>query len=467
MTQESAKPVMRRGREEKEQHLLGRLEQKVEAVKTLKSLMERLTFDVTQQSLVEKLHDFYDEVKGKYPHLAEKLQQLTGLRQAIEGIQADLMNVYRTHGEEKIDALMKEAAVHGFDRMKIKDVEIVTAINDFQEEHEQYLVEIESLEEDQDLRFLTSLQYGIDHLVKKFQQIKAMKDDVIEVDTYCTDLLHVIPRDRDEFMRGIEDIEYSPLCVTIFMEAKTYEKFVGKDTSGVHMGRSPINIVKESGDEVDIAETVEHESIHAFVDEFLPPITSRDKYETDYWMKTLKIRVETLDELLAGDHNVGKSDDLTIQIPYFGTVANFIDSLHEEMIADLDRIEQLNIFADSSRETLLTTFTTAKSRSYQVMLALQELRKHAVHPLLKEKLQKLFEDIAWRLQKAASQMNHALLIGSELGSQMDVEALLVLLQPTQYYHLQRYLKHLHGKEAVKDTERRLEELYNPEWKKAA
>lgn len=467
MTQESAKPVMRKGHEEKEQHLLGRLEQKVEAVKTLKSMMERLTFDVTQQSLVEKLHDFFDEVKKKYPHLIEKLEQLTSLRQAIEGIQTDLENMYRTHGEAKIDALMKEAAVNGFERMKIKDVEIVTVINDFQEEHEQYLVEIESMEEDQDLRFLTSLQYGIDHLVKKFQQIKSMKNGRTEVGKYCAELLQVKPGDLSELMKGIEDIEFSPLCITIFMEAKAYEKFVGNDTSGVHMGGSPINIVKESGDEVDIAETVEHEAIHAFVDEFLPPITPREKYETDYWMKTLKIRIETLDTLLAGDHNVGQSEDLTIQIPYFGTVGNFIDSLHEEMIADLDRIEQLNIFADSSRATLLTTFTTAKSRSYQVMLALQELKKQAAHPLLKEKLQKLFEDIAWRLQKAASQMNHALLIGSELGSLMDIEALLVLLQPSQYYHLNRYLKHLHGKDAVRDTERRLEELYNPEWRKAA
>jgi hypothetical protein len=59
----------------------------------------------------------------------------------------------------------------------------------------------------------------------------------------------------------------------------------------------------------------------------------------------------------------------------------------------------------------------------------------------------MVESLNNKFQFAAFHMNHALLVGAELGSQFDVEALLLLLRPSQYELTKKYLIHLHGKDA--------------------
>ncbi|MFO0780459.1 MAG: hypothetical protein U0519_00995 [Candidatus Gracilibacteria bacterium] len=452
-------------REHERQQLLARLAAKVETIKKIRELMNGMTLEQSEHDVQKKLQTLYDEVKKQYPAKVDAVRRLMELEHIDLQLEYELEELEKTHGKEKIDAITKEIEAHGKEHMKIRDLEVVTRVRDIHEEREVNRYEAEELMKDDDIYFMNSLVNGMQQITSRFTVIKEQRENRRTVVESVARHLGLDATKIPELDRAITDIDCKPICINVSINPEYYEQSVNKDTAGLHFVGTTINLIKDVPDQLEYHETVNHEEIHAFVDGFLPPDAGDKNYKTEFWVDTLKARVEALNGMMEQGIPVDGEALLSREIPYFGNLAAFIDSLHEEMVADLDRIHTLNPYANIDEkafgEELLKTFTTARKRTWNVLLALQQLEKEsASHPDLKKSIKTLYREILSRLQKATYLMSHELTIASMTGKRTDIEALLVLLKPSQYHHLRRYLQHVLGKEKYEKTDAMLRETFS-------
>lgn len=452
-------------REHERQQLLARLTAKVETVKKVRELMNGMTLKQSEHDVQKKLQSLYDEVKKQYPEKVNAVRRLMELEHINLQLEYEREELEKTHRKEKIDELARELEARGKEHMKIRDLEIVTRAHDIHEELETNRYEAEELLKDDDIYFMQSLLSGMQQITSRFAVIKNQQENRRTVVESVAKHLGLDETTIPELDRAITDIDYKPICINVSINPEYYEKSVSKDTAGLHFVGTTINLIKDVQDQLEYHETVNHEEIHAFVDGFLPPDAGEKNYKTEFWVETLRTRVEALNQMMEQGIPVNGEALLSREIPYFGNLATFIDSLHEEMVADLDRIHGLNPYANIDEkafgEELLKTFTTARKRTWNVLLALQQLEKEsASHPDLKKIIKTLYREILSRLQKATYLMSRELTIASVTGKRTDIEALLVLLKPSQYHHLHRYLVHVLGKEKYEKTDAMLRETFS-------
>lgn len=300
---------------------------------------------------------------------------------------------------------------------------------------------------------------------------------VVELDNIVTDLerksevvrrLHT-PEDaaRYAFVRtrqpvGASDIigmRQTPYDVSLILRRSAFDR-LDEGSTGLHARGVPVEFIREDADPVRLDQTIEHERMHNFI-EGSQTLLGRSSHELAQHSKELQRYVKEGPE----------SEELrAYRTEYFGGIRSgrlVIEALHNEFLAELCSREArgfgstVNNLPGTEREAKrflhhVAEHATAGAQVYFTHRGLREDARGAKgDPRARERANVLSSSLRRNFVQMMDTANRVLYIGKELdrrGSGVDadrrVHALLYLLPPTKYRHIERYLRHRYGEEGV-------------------
>lgn len=398
-------------KENEKEFIFEKLEKKIIIIKYIKQLIDQ-TNAVEEIADVNKRFDEYlEEVFSQYPEAYERKEKIDILWE----------KAHTTHERLEVFSETEE------NFSKEEEAEIA----DLKKAQDKLFAEIDILKKDEEVFFLASLQNGIALLEEKFSSLRKMEESDALL---MAELEKALFSTNDDAVgsrldqRMIKHMVIDKFDTRVVFDKKYFtNQLAQKDkyVAGLHYGETPFIAIREDANTPLI---MEHEKIHNILDGFFPKNYAPSRL--------LKMYLENSSS--SAEHSKQTIKQSIEQEKIFTiTPQALIDNLHEEMIADLDRVEA-HLLNDG-----IVEFSTAQAEIYDMKEILtvisrssddENVQKHCL--FLKEGVEKAFAC-------AARLMREALFISQNLGNEVEVHALLVLLKPSKWHHIKSYFASRH------------------------
>lgn len=400
-----------KGKKMERELIFEKLEKRIAIIKRIKELIEKTSQEEEIADVNTRFDEYLEEVFSQYSEAREKKEKIDILWEKAHTIHERL----EVFSEKEVNFSKEEEA----------EIEYLKKAQD------KFFDEMDIFKEDEEVFFLASLQNGIAHLEEKFSSLREMeKSDALLMAELEKALFSI---NDDEIgsrldQRMIKHMVIDKFDIIAVFDKKYFtEQLAQKDkyVVGCHYGGTPFIVIRENANTPLVAE---HEKIHNILDGFFPK-----NYDPSHLLKMYLENYSSLEE------HSKQTIEQAIEKEKISTITPqaLIDNLHEEMIADIDRVEA-HLLNDG-----IVEFSTAEIEvddMKKLLIAIErnsddeDVKKHCL--FLKEGIEKAF-------RRAARLMREALLISQNLGNEVEVHALLVLLKPSKWRHIKSYFASRH------------------------
>jgi len=407
--------------------LMDEIALKVKIVKEVKALISSITIETAQADVETKFQEYWEKLATPYPETYRKFREFA-------------------ENEEELESLgLKRSTMEGKERNESEEEELKQLV--IREEVLSDLM-VEQLEEDRYLETLRRIKRGLSSLLLKFRSVQEVKDDREKLMEQIENALFGKGKekrilDRDKISR----ITINPFNIQAVVESEYFNTLNenGPRLGGFHISETPFIIICDSKDSLGIKRVQKHEEVHNFSDGFL--------YEFVYPSHILETYINELHEAYgSGDDERmcdKKEDFLALSSD------NLTNELHEEMLADVDKVEALRFLPFLKRRPINERpdigFSTARNEVAKMAVLLAKEREASEDLEIKEFCLTLQERVIDKFSNAAEKMRRILLAAHLLGQEApeDVHALLVLFEPRKFHHIESFLKAQYGEKTVR------------------
>lgn len=408
-------PLSKDSKEKEKELIFEKLEKKIAIIKHIKQLIDQTNAAEEISDVNKRFDEYFEEVFSQYPEAREKKEKIDILWEKAHTIH-ERLEVFS--GKEENFSKEEEAEIENLKKAQDK-----------------LFAEMDVLKVDEEVCFLASLQNGMACLEEKFSSLREMEEsDALLMAELEKALFFSI--DDDEVgsrldPRSIKHMAIDEFDVKVVFDKMYFTKQLAqkdKYVVGLHYAGTPFIAIRENANNIPL--TVEHEKIHNILDGFFP----KNNYDPSHLLKMY------LENSSSAEEHSKQTIEQAIEKEKISTITPqaLIDNLHEEMIADIDRVEA-HLLNDG-----IVEFSTAEVEvddMKKLLIAIErnsddeDVKKHCL--FLKEGIEKAF-------RRAARLMREALFISQNLGNEVEVHALLVLLKPSKWRHIKSYLASRHN-----------------------
>jgi hypothetical protein len=421
------------------------LSAKVDLIKEFRDRLESTGIDDDPGEVTARLQEFAAEVRQRYPDAARHLDELRRLEAELDGI------------GERMAALEKRSPKTG--REQRDDEEYM----ELHEREGELFSAAEALRADDDLRFLQNIDGAAASFAEKHRTVHGLQRDKAKA-------VALFDQKKGQSLdaEDIREVMFTPFDVGIVLAEDAYDELSPRESAGHFLPGTPLFAVRERSDKRRLERTVRHERSHNLIDA-VAEIRARTRYPVDYLRRRFKLlrRCKKSGDFFY-EHERSRFDELDPR--------QLIDGQHDEIIAALEAAEAdgfgldrprtrgelpARIFDERPRqrsEFLLVTgaFSTAgKEIRDSVGLLRKKQRAFMDDPDLAASCSRLADGLERGLTRVAANLKRNFGIAGRLGGEAedDVHALSVLLQPSQYGRMYRFLAQKYSPEAVAQAER--------------
>ncbi len=251
--------------------------------------------------------------------------------------------------------------------------------------------------------------------------------------------------DRDAFFERIatlthsdnvgdlcEEVRFNGFAVNVILSDENFHtaKICGRvradSVNGVHMGRTSINYICQKDDPAIELESIRHEENHILSESFARTISSQEQFHRLY------------NFLLVGDGDTSFGDSSRRELPKIHSDiervlrkrARYPSHNIGELIADIDSMFDGNI----------TTFLVALYDYFNdindVLDCVQDEKAYAIGV-------EIFQDMKENAFAFLDTLSRIAFVAQKLGKQEEMKAAIILFDPSDVRHVERYAKHLY------------------------
>lgn len=245
--------------------------------------------------------------------------------------------------------------------------------------------------------------------------------------------------------RDIRDIRFDGIHAAVILDDDVFDKFTGSpNSSGAHFPHSPVSAIRSSLPDID--SVIRHESVHNLLE-------SASDIRTDMG-EELPLTFSDIDRQTA------PPDQPQELIRYLKELRTWdlLDGFHDELLAGLDRVEQ-NVFpglppTDQKTDRLqlfsyyADRYSTAGVGSWALIDALVKPGIESGNPELRAAASSLAYNYAGQFAQTVETMRQSIERAQKISPEADerVHALFMVLPPSKYRHIPKYLDHTYGSE---------------------
>lgn len=406
-------------RRESRAEFLDRLNYKVEAVLDFGWTIERLDPHAGPEETHRALGDIRATVEQIFPPTTlVRYQRLKAVRQREREL--NISNMRLQEGGD-LDASMAAIAAQRAELRQLEDEEL-------------------TLFEDEDLQFLMNVDGVLDDLGSKNNIVDALRGDPART----IDELNAYLREDKLNLDDIVELQYTPFEITAVLKSSAYDRVCGKDDQdslGIHFSRSPYSIVRAGP---DIEKTIHHESVHNLIDQ----ASGIGQYSTS--------RLEDLVERHAATNDAAERFEIEQRVAQHRPRV-LVNQMHNELLAELGHWEQHPwnknrskiLFLDPNRpksfEFHANNYSTAGNDAAEISALLEKIGRECKDEATREQILGTREAFRQGFTQAVEHMRQALISTRSRGEKAmdELHALLFVLPPSRYRHLDRYLDGRH------------------------
>ncbi len=394
---------------EAKESLLETLEKKMSLIHRLKVLTDSVTLGEGSKEVGGKLNQYMSEVQDQFPQTAKKEMEREEWKKIVN------------EGEKRTDLLMNKGALTEEEQLEL---------NTRLEDNGLFRKKLRILENDPDLTFLMNLRAVTESLKSKFSFIAnhcGTKEDAIER--------------LDEVLKtplpagSIQKLTIKPFDVTAVLKSEHFKELNrrNKNSGAFHVSGSPFSVIRENKNPLITELSARHEGIHNLFE----GISKVPPYPSEKIKKLLpnSIRRLTLIKETRAPESILKNEKeiITQSLPHI-----FTDDLHEEMVADIDKVEAG------------FPFTTAASEVKRMEDYIDSYVKDISDEEARSLCLKMKENIRKKFERSSGIMETSLSIADEkTDKSQEVHGLFAMLKPSKFHHVKTYLGTLLGEETVK------------------
>lgn len=423
--------------------------------------------------------------KDVFEILDRKINFIKGIKKLIDGIELNEdVNVVETkirryleqmlpqnievfQGLAKIEELEKEldTVINRLNDLTNKEKTSFTKskeFNDLELRRDELLKNIDSLKikYGPDFEFLDAVRSGLNLLIRKFRFIQKIKDDNERIiEELNKDLFGEEDAEEGENGEGekidkntVKKIIVSPFSINVILEKKFFNNVIkvikekeGPDTVGFHLAGSPFNVIMDDENQDILSETINHENIHNLTEGFLSLNRSPLGIIESALERADKIKALNPPRMIMEIAERYKKEVMRAPIIFF------IDQLHGEIIADIERVERFEFLIKNlyltrgiEKKRRYVGFTTAQNEIIGIKKLLIKAIMTDTDIEIRENCNRLLRGIDKAFDRAITYMRKALFISRYINYQLEVHSLIALLKPSKFRHIERYLKYRCG-----------------------
>lgn len=441
--------------ETKEKTLLSGLDQRVRITRGLWKTLESVELEDGPEEVEKIISDYVNEIKPCFSkETLINLEEWESLEEEGEKIEKELRALEATPESEKSEE-EKERYEELIDRQ------------------EDVLDEISFLKEkDIDLEFLKNLDEAAKDLINKNKYIKeilAKNGKEAFIEEFLSKCQEIMPSEEIPKKESFNEVIVGPFSVIFSL--KEEKKKENEITLGSHFCKTPFIALwnfDKSSTEKEKESLIWHEKVH----NYLATVSLRESFKG---FRHFERRLKKCQKLI----NEGQEPE-TIEREKEtlkeSKVSDFINEQHEEIVAEISSKKEVlsaitkhklrregykgefnstEVIDFLGFEGLCKEFSTAGFKIKEASKNLEKEAKAAESEEIKEICLNLKEELEKELIKVAKNIISAKRISEHLGREAEekIEFLFLILKPTQYRHIDNYLKHIYGKEeieAIKD-----------------
>lgn len=433
--------------QEKRRGIVEILRQRVKFIQEIFLNCEKISLDEDFEAEIEKLWNKAGSLFS--PDIIAKVEKyIENDRKIKKGVKESLES-FRSMSEEEWEEF-EEAGIESIGLEEDSGME--------ENEVDKLVGEQESMSDSSgQLKFMAHVRYCLDGLVVKHNAIKNLPNrDIASVVNYFYSIRPDYKIDSEKVLR-IEEGNYS---LSLVIEADEYERVFGNDSVGLHFTGSSLNVIKDRNDKVGLDITIRHENVHNLTDDAL--VTENPIKRFDYLLTTTKAHIARENDEV-GDYVVQR------YLRRLSDEKDFLDLLHGEIVAAFEHAEEHD-FSISSRggaaqiahelsvgkDFLSSALSLRTAGSYMLKLVarIKEERKSIgdEDKKLTNALKSLEKNIKKGFMAIVGRMKTYIHVAEVMGEEVrnDVETLFFILRPTQYRHVEAYLKEVYNSTDFQD-----------------
>lgn len=398
--------------------LMDRLDYKVEAVLALRQRIDRLDRDADPEVVNQELDRSWAEVETVFPPTTlGRFRRLHEVRERER--------VLNLANDRVIDTVLDEATE--------------ARLAERRDELQQLATEEQALLDDDDVRYLVNVDAVIGGLRQKNAVITGLRRDPVQALAEVNDHF---PEHKLQ-LKDIARLVYSPFELTAVIKSGAYSRVLERGSYGTHFVRSPISVVRERD---DVEDTIRHESVHNLLDSA---------------MNLGRFRIERFEQL--HDH-LKRSRPPEERRAIAASLLdlrpeNLVDQMQNELLAHLERWEQepwnqprpkmrfLDPHAAKSFDFHADHLSTAGSDAADIADILESIALASPDTEVGKRILGIRADFRDRFVQSVEHLRRALITARTIGEEAveRLHALLFVVPPSRYRHLERYLDAQYGK----------------------
>lgn len=388
-----------------------------------RALMERLDGNVDAVLLIRaKLKEFdakKDEITDPQAEIDKMFSELFATRDPEKVAAAQESEKLYREAKQEMEAWADQDDPD--EMMDDDDMEAFFTANDAKMEQSS------ALQKESEVAFLCRFMEIKENLKDKARQVEALKSQ---------DKAAVVAAIPDhDFDPDKVELKFEPYTVVVYVEPEHFAEAYGNNyAQGFHMSEAPFCVVKDIANKDNRSENEEHEKMHNTFDRSV---------QLEKNVELIRYRI---DKIKRGDNVQGSQDYLEHYINF-----RLMNSLQGELIPEAEVIVREHAFVpkndaqdlDSYIRSLSRKIGTAANDLYRVRRSLQEAAAQSTSGELREFYNKLEKSFATRVRRFGEQMTQAIRRAEIIGEdgKERTTALLYILKPSQYKHIETYLRY--------------------------
>lgn len=275
------------------------------------------------------------------------------------------------------------------------------------------LFRINELEDDADVRFLDELDMARFDLGSKHEEVMQYRDKPKKIFEDLKKRGYNVPKGH------VTNIEYGTYDIALTLTEGSPEVLRHSEAGGFYVPRTPFIFLLPGGRR---GKTLAHERRHNLIDS---SVHLRHKRPLHQFAALLTRSGGTSWEVLMAHY----------------TPQRYLNALHNEIVAELGNYEHFALGKRDFLNGLPDTLATAEGDVKSLMKTAEEAQPRTeVDPERKKHFLALADAVKQKFATVKQELRQGFQIADLLGLVDDYHALALLLKPTQYGHLKRYLR---------------------------
>jgi hypothetical protein len=424
--------------ESREQDLYEQLDGQLQIARELDGIIESTRMDTPPDEVENVLFNFLEKVRLKFPEGARDIKERSALVEELDSLAGETQKIaVETMSSALRDSRLVQEGRVQITRRLLKEVQSI-------------FNEVERISARPHVRLLTALETIIPRLVGKNRLLRRMREDPERLREFAgTFTMSGKPLDE----KRVANVHYSPFGVLFILGKDYYDEEISGNSLGKHMRNSPVMFAMVEQDDYSLEDIARHESIHNILDGVAEAgFGGRTKLST----LQRALALYSLSKSVEGVSKTEEFAEIRKEILNYGD-KDALNDLHEEVVthseiaerAGRDELESDEGVRERRRfEASSSRFATAGYIARKAHGLFQDVVEGDFDEEVKAHYRKLEADFPRTWLKFSKYIDDSVARARSIGSQAhrDVHLLMVLLRPSQYRHIPKYLEWKYGKE---------------------